>query len=193
MTDEYLSRAIDLFHTSGILLAVAVWRDLAPGEERDSVLEVMDARLMHESYNNLVAERWLVAEHLSRWIETSVSASASTRMRAVFNRLQAQRWQYGLEHVHDELTGMDISALSPLYTLAHAALLEDEDRFFHTLPIALVAKELSPEDARDWPIFRTMRTNRRRFSRAIATYTKTQTPAAPPARPRARRRRTQPA
>lgn len=52
---------------------------------------------------------------------------------------------------------LDWSSCSHRFRLALHALQRDDDAFFKTLPAALMAKEVTPEQLQDWPLFDPLR------------------------------------
>ncbi|QDU55843.1 hypothetical protein [Aeoliella mucimassa] len=147
----YLDQAIDKFERFLLLVAFELWKKIAPDDvERAGVI-------LELSYDHLCAERWQIAENLSYFLAGDMKQPEIARLTARINYWQALKWQGKFEDKRREVEDEDFSAKEEKYTLAQAALLDDEDRFFQILPGILESNKLTYEDLNEWPLFRSMR------------------------------------
>lgn len=151
VSHDYIDRAISTFERALLLIAAEYWKREVPEDA------LRPRALIDISYEHLAAERWDVAESLSRFMMTDARVSESMRLSGRLNYWQSLKWQGRFAEVEDEVAGTDMSAKDEIYVLAKAALLDDEKQFFELLPTLIRSHKIARDMLEDWPVFRAMR------------------------------------
>lgn len=146
---EYLAQAIDTVEACFMLIGVELWQKLGSldtGYLTEVLLECLSV------------EKFVLAEGLALFLRDAADKGAERdRLIAELNYWQTMRWKGDYEKVRSEVESTDYSAKSPVFRLGYSAVTGRADEFFVLLPEVLRSADLSPEDARAWPIFRVMR------------------------------------
>jgi hypothetical protein len=146
--DDILEEAL----VAGITLIQCCWRKW----ERASINDA-DGSLNAVIYDLLLKEKWTVAERIGSIAKQFGGASQQARMHFHVNYCQALKWQGKNADLETELKSLDVSALSPKYCLAVAALKSDQKAFWANVENAIAVDEMKEEDSMEWPLFRELR------------------------------------
>jgi hypothetical protein len=152
VSQEYLDEAIARFERFFFLVSLELWKKLAPEDKKRANL-VSDI-----TYKNLCDERWKIAESLSFFLMKDKQLPEMNRLIAQINYWQSIKWQDRFTEIRKDVETIDFSAKDEIFSLAQAALLDDEQHFFQLLPLLLRAGKLSEQDLYEWPLFRRIRT-----------------------------------
>lgn len=144
---EYLERAIDAIAIFGVRLVLSAWGKWSP--------EDPDAPRVASAYvlDQLIVGHNEVAFHVAG-MAVDLAVDEEQRLNLQVNQWQAQKRMDGPETLREAVETWDVSALSPRYGAAKAALLDDFDNLFTLLPELIEHEELGPEDLREWPLFK---------------------------------------
>lgn len=147
---EYLEQAIDAIAIFGVRLVLSAWAKWLPDDPAAS--RVANKYVLDQ----LTDGHDEVAAHVA---ETAVALEGDEeqRLNLQVNYWQAKKRIEGTSAVREAVKGWDVSALSPRYAAAKAALLDEFDRLFALLPELIERQELSAEALRGWPLFREAR------------------------------------
>jgi hypothetical protein len=152
VSQSYLDSSINRFERFFFLVCLELWKKLYP-QDNERFQALIDL-----AYENLCNERWGIAESLSLFLIKDKQAQEMERLIGQINYWQSLKWQDRFEEVRKEVESADFSAKDERFILAKAALLDDEDRFFELLPLALQSRKITQDDLRCWPLFRSIRT-----------------------------------
>jgi hypothetical protein len=157
---DYVARSVDLVLVLGTLVSSRLLTKLLPPSAVSTEAPVL-ADLVYEL---LQAGRWDAAgavakagEELSKILESS----ESTRLRFRCNAWLCRKRLDGIDSIRDEVEAWDTSALSGVFPLVQAALLDQVDLAYELLPAALESEEISLGDLREWPILEELRADTR--------------------------------
>ena len=151
VSPTYLAKAIDLVERNFVLLAMELWKRLAPADEERATV------MIEIAFERLKTERWLVSEGLSFFTMNDKKMSERERLIAQLNYWQSVKWQGSFETVRKEVEDSDFTAKDDLYQLARHALLDDTDAFLKLVPAMIKNKKITREMLATWPIFKEMR------------------------------------
>jgi hypothetical protein len=151
VTPDYLNAAIDLIEHQFILIAAELWKKLEPSDQsRGSLLTGLAVECLNE-------RRWLAARGFSYFAMNDKNQVEATRLYAQVNYWQSFKWAGQYDQIRAEVEGLDFSAKSALYQLAHAALTDNFKSFYELLPKILASGELTRNQLASWPLFQAMR------------------------------------
>ncbi|MBD2446645.1 hypothetical protein H6G76_05590 [Nostoc sp. FACHB-152] len=145
VSQEYLDEAITRFEKFFFLLSLELWKKLSPDDKTRSDI-VSDI-----TYKNLYNERWKIVESLSFFLLNDKQLPEMARLVAQINYWQSLKWQERFEEVRKEVEKIDFSAKDERFSLAKAALLDDEKLFFNLLPMLLKTEKITKKDLDEWP------------------------------------------
>uniref|UniRef100_B8HNJ5 Uncharacterized protein n=1 Tax=Cyanothece sp. (strain PCC 7425 / ATCC 29141) TaxID=395961 RepID=B8HNJ5_CYAP4 len=151
ISQEYLDEAIDRFERFFLLVALELWKKIAQNDI-DRAQIVTEIALRH-----LGEERWHIAEGLNLFLVNDKKLPERERLIGKINYWQSLKWANQFEKVRQEIENEDFSAKDEVFTLAKAALLDDERRFLELLPKLLEVGKVTETDLYEWPLFRSMR------------------------------------
>lgn len=110
----YLDKTIDRFERFFLLVALELWKKLAPDDiERAEII-------LDLSYTHLCEERWEVAENLSYFLAGDKKQPEVACLTAHINYWQALKWQGRFEEIRSEVESADFSAKEEKFALAKA-------------------------------------------------------------------------
>jgi hypothetical protein len=151
VSKEYIQKALNIFERMFVLIGAELWKKLLPTDEDRS------KTLFRISWKHLEAERWDIAEGISYFIMQDKRQPELDQLTGKINYWQSLKWQDRFKDIRIEVEKEDFSAKQQRFSLAQAALLDDEERFFQLLPQTLKTGEVSEQDLREWPLFRKVR------------------------------------
>jgi hypothetical protein len=150
----YLEKAFDELESVGNLLVAAVWTKCLTDAE-----DVVSFELYVRSYDLLLAGRWAAT--------ACISAAGKQRLKPDDDLYLIQKVNAWLarkkmgEDVSAEVEAWPTQTLNTKYQAAEAALLDDFDSLETLIEKCLVAGDLAPEDAWEWPLFAEIRSQER--------------------------------
>lgn len=148
---EYLDDSIRKLHLVFILIASELWKQLANADTtRGDVLTNI-------IYENLLKERWDIAEGLSYFVIKDEFSDPITKTISQLNHWLCKKRKGEIEHIKKELDEANFDDKRELYQLGLFSLREDKENFFRVLPQALDAKQLNASSLEEFPIFAEMR------------------------------------
>jgi len=151
VTAEYFAETTNRLELCFDLIAAELWRKIEPtNEERSSALTTL-------VLSHLKAERYAIAEGLSRFVGEDKKLSERSQLIGRINYWQSRKWSGRYDEVRREVDELDLSAKTIEFRLAVLALQDKSDEFMALLPKALEGGQLSREDIATWPLFREMR------------------------------------
>jgi hypothetical protein len=152
ISSEYLNNAISTFERCFLLIAAELWKKVgANNEERGKLL-------INLSYENLVSERYEVAESISFFAANDKSLQESDRLYAKINYWIAKKYGGDFESIKREIIDEDFSAKSRLFILAKKVLLGDFEGAYSDIKYLLDHDEsFTLEEVKLWPLFKEFR------------------------------------
>jgi len=163
-TADYVFRALDEFEVLGDLLLFSAWNKWMKEDDRETGRREFESRILEL----MAAKRWRVVQRLC---ERAVELDFPAVTHVV---LKVNRW-IAMKHLsrfddecRREVEEWDTSALSTVFVMARAVLLDNEKEALGLLEATLAARELSRRDAETWPLFIDLRKSRK-FSKALAS------------------------
>jgi hypothetical protein len=151
VSDSYLHESIDLLEHQFLLLALELWKNLEPLDERRGRFSTSIA------VRCLDKKRWLTARGLSQFGINDKNLSEALRLSSQINYWQSFKWAGRYEEIREEVEKTDFSAKAPLFRLAYAAMLDDFELCFKLIPDLLAHDELKKVDLNRWPLFQAVR------------------------------------
>lgn len=148
VSDEYLSRAIDLLDQIGSIISLTAWIKWTAGKSGSSSAR---RTLMQFAYAYVQSERWTVASTFCMRMEPLADRDAS-RLVLQVNRWLAKKRLHGLSAIVDEVNDWDTSAASANFQLAKGALLDKFDQATGLVSRALAAETVTARELREWPL-----------------------------------------
>jgi hypothetical protein len=154
---EYYERACDCITEIGIKLNQVMWRKLVPDDVNEA-----DSSLISNTYDLLVDEEFKLAQDLLQFAIDTKAIKFASETNALYLKLNLAI-AYKSQNKDDEciaiIKGTDWSALSDMFKIAAAALLEDFDE------AALLMKRIgqgegirpTKREYEEWPVFRWFR------------------------------------
>jgi hypothetical protein len=152
ISDQYLRRAIDRIHLTGVILIQQCWRNWSRKE-----LETADADLNTHTYHSIVEERYKLAQHFGEYAQQLTSLKNAAKMNALLNLAQAYKWAGENDKCNAVIEKNDWSGCGLAYKLAILAIKDDVQGFVGLLPLAAAANEIDLGHYQEWPIFKKMR------------------------------------
>jgi hypothetical protein len=151
ISSEYLDSAINYFLIAGLKLIYLCWGKLytEEGDVRDSAFHTLIYELLSMSY-------WSEAEGLCSLALDKGNSTQSSRLVFQINKWLCIKRQGKLGIIKSELEKFDHLACHPKFSLCVYSLLENKDKFFEVLPVA-INSGLSREDVKNWPVLAEMR------------------------------------
>jgi len=143
----YLEDAIDRVTIFGARLILVAWAKWKP-DDRPKVAHAANDLV----FSYLRDRRWGPANCIAK-TGREIATEEQARLYLQVNGWQAEIRLEGLEAVRPQIEGWDISALSPEYAAAKAALLEDYEPLFELLPTLFEQRLVKAEHLREWPLF----------------------------------------
>lgn len=152
---EYLSAALDAIAVFGVRLILVAWVRWLPQFLSDA-LELANEFIIGEldGGRNLVAASIAATAH-------EFADNEQIRLFLQVNEWQARKRLVSLEVIRAEVEAWDTSALSPLFSAARSALLDDFDSLFAEIPDLIAQEVLLPGGLRSWPLFKEARASDR--------------------------------
>lgn len=154
MDEDYVVRALDAVNVMGILLAAHAWSKLCPTDV------AVASSTLAVSFDLMTVDRWDAAAHVALHGKT-LPGDQYAQIAMQCNEWICRKRVRGLEDVRTELEEWDTSALSPIFALARASLLEDVETSLELIPQLIQSTDLQPESLRDWPLFEDLRRDER--------------------------------
>ena len=151
VTSEYLENAICKLHIVFTLVAAELWKKIEP--ENESRAEILNAI----AYNNMMQNRWEVAEWISCFIKDDEKLKSRVKTVGQLNYWLSKKKRGNKELVIGEILKADFTDKSLRYQLAILALTDNVQEFFELLPETLRTKSLEVEELLEFPIFDEMR------------------------------------
>jgi hypothetical protein len=151
VTSDYLQNSLDELNVVGVGLGTCAWATWFKEESVDAVRE-----LQRKTFDLLVDERYDACARLCE-IGLGLEGDGYTKQTLHVNRWIAQKQSSGVDAISSEVGAWDISALSPVFALARAALLDDFHSAFDLLPQLLERGDLTRDDLGEWPLFAEIR------------------------------------
>jgi hypothetical protein len=144
---EYLEKAVQEVSIFGARLLLVAWSRWRKDESEEAAAEANDF-----AFRELSAGRPKVAQCIT---QTAGKIARKTELKwyLQINEWQAIKQMSGQDAIRTPVEEWDISALSPLYAAAQAALLDNFERLFELIPGLLERKELRREALETWPLF----------------------------------------
>jgi hypothetical protein len=152
---SYLETAIREIAIFGARLLLLTWSKWLPAE-RDLAAQKANDLVFQE----LVAGRFDIARCVARTAQ-GIAEEDQLRWFLQVNGWLAVRGTEGVAAIEEEVGAWDVSALSPLYIAAKAALIDDFDTLFEHLPSLVERDELNQRHLEEWPLFSYSRTDPR--------------------------------
>lgn len=148
---EYLNNAISKLQIAFLLIAAELWKSL----DKDDKLrgEVLGSIV----YENLIESNWDLCESLTYFIKNDAKLDVTDKIVATLNHWLSKKRKNEFESIKNELEETDFSDRKEIFQLGLYSLLEDSDKFFEILPLALDARQLNIERLESFPIFKEMR------------------------------------
>lgn len=145
--EEYLERAISIFHKSFILIAAEIWKSLEPENVKraDTLIDI--------SYENMIRGNWTVSEGLSYFITKDAKMGPYERTIGQLNYWLSKKRLGQWEDVIKDVQSVDYSDKKNILRLGLLGLKEEVDEFLQLLPLTLKADEITPEKVMEFPIF----------------------------------------
>jgi hypothetical protein len=151
-TDEdYLEDAIDLCERIMLLMAADLWK------RHDKTDSMRGDTLGILAFESLKAKRWRIAEALSKFMMRDRAFKESTILGGQMNFWLAKKRQGKFEEVEADIKKADLSAKSPRFRLAKAALLDDFESCAGWIGQAYSSGDMSSEDIWEWPLLEAFR------------------------------------
>lgn len=156
---EYLDNSFTLCEIAFSLVALEMMtvfqRNTDTQNKRgfDNAVELLNTLIVDHLQN----ERYLIAEHLSKYMSEDNSYSNISRTIALVNYWQAVKWQGRFEEIEKDVRNTDISGMLGVFSLAKHALLNEYNDFFKLLPECINTKNLDLDDLKEWPLFKEIR------------------------------------
>jgi hypothetical protein len=151
----YLEIAIREIAIFGARLLLLAWSKWLPGESDLAAQKANDL-----VFQELVAGRFEIAHCIAKTAR-GIAEEDQIRWFLQVNGWLAVRGADGVDAIKDEVEAWDVSALSPLYVAAKAALLDDFDTLFEHLPPLVEHGEIGKKHLEEWPLFNYSRTDPR--------------------------------
>jgi hypothetical protein len=151
---DYLAEALSQLRVFGVRLAIRCWASWTD----ESV--VIAGRFAELIYDALLKEQWAVACELAEDAQV-LSVTERDVQTARCNCMIARAEMLGLDSVRDEVEAWDVSALSPEFRMAKAALLRHHDDVAIAIPSLFRADLLGLRQVDEWPLLRHFRADER--------------------------------
>ncbi|MBL0889388.1 MAG: hypothetical protein IBJ19_02140 [Gemmatimonadaceae bacterium] len=152
---HYLNHRIDLWERACILIASELWKKLDASDDQRgrSLLEI--------GYRHLTAKRWSVAESLCTFLVGDKQQPEDARLSAQVNVWLCKKESGDWECERPAVSSSDFSAKGHRFQLARLALLDETEKFYELLPVALASDQLTREELSEFPVFAPMRADAR--------------------------------
>lgn len=154
ISDDYFSKAFDLFFEAGLRVSQAAFRRMFPGH-----LRAADRSLNHLAIRFLDLAEWELAELISDFFvavpEQLRSEDVEFYYFALINRAIAQKASG--KKVEPGLAGVPWEAFHPKYKLALHVLRDEFDEAAKLCRNQAVIEAVTENGFREWPLFRTFR------------------------------------
>lgn len=152
VSTEYLDAALNQLRVLGTRLVAIAWSKWDPHAGDGPAKQLSDL-----AYDALIQSNWAVAKALSA-SAIELAALDVTRQLATCNSMIAQKYEVDVEAIREQVASWDVSALSPEFRAAKAALLDDHDLVADLLPKLVGSGIIDSSSVRQWPLLRTFRT-----------------------------------
>jgi hypothetical protein len=147
----YIDSSIDLLERNFTLVAVELWKKLAPTDVDRATF------LLSRSVQKLNEKSWELARSFSQFCMNDSGIPEFSRLAARVNYWQSFKWSGKYEAICDEVEKADFSAKSPIFRLAQATIKDDFDQVFAMLPGIIASGDLKKADLISWPLFQSVR------------------------------------
>ena len=153
VSGEYVTRALDEFEVLGDLLLFTAWTKWTDGDDRQVAHGEFEERILEL----MASHRWEIVRRLcGRGSELRLPASGE--LVFLVNQWIAVRRLGEFDGDHRKaVEGWDTSALALPFVLAKAILLDEDERAFELLELALMSEEIDLRAAETWPLFEELR------------------------------------
>jgi hypothetical protein len=148
---HYLDHSICKLQKAFLLIASDLWKTL------DTTDTSRGYTLLDIVYENLIKERWDICEGLSYFIIKDAGMDVTVKLTAQLNYWLCKKEMNQVGEIKSELDKADYADKKEVFQLALYALKDDINSFIKVLPSALDTKQLSVNDLKEFPIFRTIR------------------------------------
>ncbi len=163
--EKYFKKVFGECFLAGIILLQNCWRKWKADEMGDA-----DSYLIDTIFDLLCEEEWPLAEKIGLYAKNCVKVKTASNLILRVNYCQALKWQNKNAELETELRQFDLSAMSPEFLLAIAALKSDAHSFYLHLRDAISVKRISKDDLMLWPLFRELRKEKNFRRRVGAAY-----------------------
>jgi hypothetical protein len=153
VSPEYFTTVLHEVLVAGIILSQCAWRQWHADDA-----DTADKALIAILYDLLKQERWVAAEKIGLASRQMGIKNNNQRLYININYLQALKWQGKTQQLKSEIAKIDLSALSPIFVLAFAALQSDSKKFYSYIPRVIASgDQLTRADFMEWPLFKELR------------------------------------
>jgi hypothetical protein len=148
---DYLNAALEQILVFGSLLAYTSWRSLDPDDAIDKYVGDLTMQLM-------LAGRWEAVRALcDRSLQLPNHGRAAHHNVFLVNRWLALKRLSGLDAIRKDVQAWDDTALSPVYQMAKAALLDETDRVAVILTRLVAGDDIPMLHVHTWPLLEEFR------------------------------------
>lgn len=153
ISEEYLEQALDRITSCGVILWSHAFLKLQKGAIAKSTAGEF---LQTSGYELLRQERWKPARDVFA-AQVAVAESSELVTIAKVNLWIADKHELGLESIEAQVRAWDVSALSPKFQMAQAALLDRDDLTATLVERCLQIGDLQVHNVHEWPLFNSFR------------------------------------
>ncbi len=151
ITEDYLEKAICIFHRVFILIASELWKSIEPDKTQraDTLIEI--------TYENLLKENWIAAEGFSFFLSKDAKMGPIDKTIGQLNYWLCKKKQGQWETIKKEVQDADFSDKTNILQLGLMGLREEKENFLSLIPTMLKSEEISVEKIMEFPIFSEIR------------------------------------
>jgi hypothetical protein len=150
LRDQYLKQSLNILVEFAVLLSFSLFRKFVKDSEDQAFTNLNEA-----IYKLIQKGHYTVSERLSDYALTlnKVNMKTETRLMIVVNRASAIRHAGRFEESNQALRSEDWSAVSDLFKVCIASILDDFDEFGRLLAKIKASGDLSVQSILTWPCF----------------------------------------
>jgi hypothetical protein len=152
LEDDYLTSAIDAAFLAGVALSQLCWRKWQP-----AFIAKADSELIEAIYDELQSERYLLVIDLTQFAESLTLADDENRKIIIVNHAIALRDTNRRDELNALLAATDWTSCNLRFRVALHVLRGEESETLEVLRRAVAAKEIGPQDVKEWPLFLPLR------------------------------------
>jgi hypothetical protein len=152
VTEDYLNKAIETIHISGIILTQLCWRKW----QKDSI-DPAESIYIDLLYESLQEHKYSFTKQLQNFSLKLEYTSDRIRRVAIVNHAIALRELNQQEELNKLLDTLDWSSCALEFRAAIFALKGDEENLLRILPKAIAANEIQRFHLEEWPLFEPFR------------------------------------